>query len=131
METKVKRRCMEGSENPMNKILAELASTCCGKDDGCGKLKKNDKQLLLIIIVVIVLLCSCGGGRPNIGPFCGSNCGSNCGSGNKLGGSWIWLILLFVFLCPGLLGSNAGNINTNLINVDTDDGAGYEDQYYD
>lgn len=107
----------------MDKILAEIASTCSFKDDGCGKHDKNEKQLILVIVVIVILLCSCGGGRGNFIPGC-----NTCGAGGQSGGSWLWLILLGIFFIPGILSPNSGNVNTNLITLDTNDGY---DEYYE
>ncbi|OPJ55348.1 hypothetical protein [Clostridium oryzae] len=107
----------------MDKILAELASTCCCKDkDG----KKNSFDGMWVWIVIgIIVLCSCSSGKPGFI----SCCNSTCGTGNQSSGSWIWLIIIFVFLFSGFKDGKLGNVNTNLINLDTDDG--YDDEYYD
>lgn len=120
--------------NNMNLVQKEVASTSCCKDKDCDTsicgidLKKN----WIWILVVFVILCCCGGNFGGAGGCCykSDKC---CYGGNSSGFTWVWILLLVLCACSvngiggrGLLG-NAGNVNTNVINVQADEGYADDD----
>jgi hypothetical protein len=88
----------------------------------CGLLGGRNNNILLIVIVIFFLFCGCGGGG-NLGG--GSGCVDPCcrrrrrrnGIGNV---SIIWVVVIFALLAGG-----NKNTNTNIINLDTDDGSDF------
>lgn len=111
----------------MNRAIREAASTLF-KDDCKGGSDKNNS--LLCIIIAVIFFCCGGSGFLGGGNSCGCE-SKSCGGRTGLGGSWI-IILIILLCCCGndgfgnVLGAG-GNVNTNVINVDTDDS--YDDDY--
>jgi hypothetical protein len=92
-----------------------------GKDN-CKDGKGNNSIFILIIIIIIICGCSSNGFSGLVGcvPCAPGRYGSRGrGSGNS------WIIILAILLClggnNGLLGDSAGNVNTNIINVERED----------
>lgn len=123
----------------MNRVLSEIASTfhkdkCCDKDD---KFKNLPGGGVIIWIVLAVVLCLCSS-KGNFGGFIGNpcckpkkDCGPTGGSTGILAA--VFLLLLFAGNGNGNIlgvGSSPGNVNTNLINVGTQDDC-CEDEYYE
>jgi hypothetical protein len=140
MKTKAELVIWEGSEFKMNSILSEIASTfsrdkCCDKDKKCKDFNK-DGILIWVVLAVVLGLCLCRGGN-NFGGFVGNACCKpkrSCGSSG--GGTGILALLFLALLLGGngsVLGSGSspGNVNTNVINVDTEDDHCEDDEYYE
>lgn len=118
----------------MSGLLSELSSTFCG-GKSCDKNKEGNNLLnsgIFIWIALAVFLCLCRGG--NFGGFAYNPC---CKpkeiSGASKGNGIIVALILLLFLLAGNgdgLGSNQGNVNTNIINVGTAD-EDCDDEYYE
>ncbi|WP_139905416.1 hypothetical protein [Clostridium thermarum] len=124
----------------MSSILSEIASTFC-EDKSCSKGKKGkdftkDGILIWIVLAVILGICLCSGGG-NFGTFIGNPCcksKSSCSSSK--GGVGLLVLLLLLLLLGGNggvlgFGNSSGNVNTNVINVDTQDDCCEDDEYYE
>lgn len=122
----------------MNSAQREAASTCyTDKDNGScfGNFNLRENWIWIVVVVVILLCCSCSGGGFIIGPNCCRPQKGCRGTGGGFANYW-WALILLVVLCAcsgglggtGLLG-NAGNVNTNVINVAANDGYEEEDDY--
>jgi hypothetical protein len=126
----------------VNEALNEVASTyhkdpykdpCkCHKKDPCSTLFKDNN--LLLIIVAVVLICCCSPGKFGGAHSC-CKPKKGCKPTGGIGGSWVWILLLLLCCCggglggAGILGPGAGNVNTNVIKVDTTED--FVDEYTD
>ena len=126
----------------MSRILSEIAATF-NRDKCCDKgVRQNDLAgggIIILVVLALVLCLCCGGG--GFGGFGGvphgkpkKACDSTCGGTGILGaGTGILLPLLFLALFLGGdflgLGASQGNINTNVVNVDTQDDYCDDDTY--
>jgi hypothetical protein len=111
----------------MNKAIKEAASTLCKDDCKFGSDKNNT---ILCVLIAVIFFCCGGSGFLGGGNSCGEK---DCRRGAGLGGSWIVILIILLCFCGkdglgGVLGTG-GNVNTNVINVETDDS--YDDEYDD
>lgn len=119
----------------MSGLLSELSSAFCG-GKSCDKSKGGNDIFsngIFIWIALAVFLCLCRGGS-SFGGFAGNPCcKSRESSGPSKGGGVIFVLILLLLIFSGngdVLGSNQGNVNTNIINVGTPD-ENCDDEYYE
>lgn len=114
----------------MNSALDEVASTCSSDKSFKNLLCGNN--YIIIIVIFAILLCGCQGNNfiGGINPCVKPARGCNTTTGGFQNNLWIWiLVALLLFGGNALGGSRAGNINTNVINVDPEDNSCYDDSY--
>lgn len=118
----------------MSRILSEIAATfnrdkCC--DAGVRQKDFAGGGIIILVVLALVLCLCCGGG--NFGGFGVGPCGKPKRACNSSGGGTGILLLLFLALLLGGnvlgLGGSPGNVNTNVINVDTQEDYCDDDTY--
>jgi uncharacterized membrane protein YhaH (DUF805 family) len=106
----------------MNSASKELAVTAYTTP--VGAFGRRDNNWLIWVLLIIVIFCFCGNGNPLLGNLGGHDCHKkhhHHRRDNNFFGDNGWFILI-IFAVFFLFNDGVGGANTNIINVDTEDG---------